>query len=327
MRADRLLSVLMLLQARGRMTARELSERLEVSERTVYRDISALGMAGIPVYAERGPGGGCMLSEGYRTNLTGLSEAEARTLVLAMASRPLKDLGMGGALDAALLKLLAALPSRVRAGAEQARQRVHVDTAGWGAPEATPHLRALEEAVWQERRVRVSYRDGVGKLAERVIEPLGLVAKASIWYLVAAVEGELRVYRVSRMRAVTPLEETFARPEIFDLAAYWEESSRRFQESWGQYPVTLRVAPELLEELPQIYGAGVQETITQAGPPDAEGWTTLALTFQTFEHARTQVLGMGRWAEVITPAELRVSIIERARDIAAFYSERATAEA
>jgi predicted DNA-binding transcriptional regulator YafY len=236
MRADRLLSVLMLLQARGRMTARELSERLEVSERTVYRDISALGMAGIPVYAERGPGGGCMLSEGYRTNLTGLSEAEARTLVLAMASRPLKDLGMGGALDAALLKLLAALPSRVRAGAEQARQRVHVDTAGWGAPEATPHLRALEEAVWQERRVRISYRDSGGKLAERVIEPLGLVAKASIWYLVAAVEGELRVYRVSRMRAVTPLDETFARLEGFDLAAYWEESSRRFQESWGAVP-------------------------------------------------------------------------------------------
>lgn len=323
MRADRLLSLLLLLQARGRMTAQELSEKLEVSERTVYRDLSALGMAGIPVYAERGPGGGCSLMEGYRTNLTGLTESEVHTLFMSGAASPLKDLGLAPAMEAALLKLLAALPKQRRGEAERARQRLHVDSAGWGRPgDAVPHLRALQEAVWQDRRVRMVYRHGKDEGRDesgRVVEPLGLVFKANIWYLVAHSAGEPRVFRVSRVADVAPLDETFERPATFDLAAYWAESSARFEASWQRYPATLRVSPELMPELHFYFSDGTHAPLEQAGPPDAAGWVTLAFTFDSFEAARTRVLGFGTLVEVIEPAELRAGVVELAASVARFY--------
>src|SRR5579884_1595719 len=185
MRADRLVSLLLLLQTRGRMTAQDLAQRLEVSERTIYRDMSALGMAGVPVYAERGPGGGCSLAHGYRTNLTGLTLDEARTLFMSGAPALLKDLGMSKALDDALLKLLAALPISQRQQAQRARERIYVDPAGWSSPdEALPYLGVVSEAVWSDRRLRLIYNRPDGEdmvLVERVVDPLGLVAKASIW--------------------------------------------------------------------------------------------------------------------------------------------------
>ncbi|WIG61601.1 MAG: Transcriptional regulator, YafY family [Ktedonobacterales bacterium] len=336
MRADRLLSLLLILQARGRTTARELAERLEVSERTVYRDLSALGIAGVPVYAERGPGG-CGLLEGYRTTLTGLSELEVRTLFLSGAARPLADLGMGSALEGALLKLLAALPARLRADAERARRRIHVDAAGWGnTDEETPFLGLLQEALWQDRCVRVTYRRGDGEVVERVMQPLGLVAKASIWYLVARTErsgdagsdngadgNEPRVYRVSRIRAAEMADARFERAGDFDLASFWAASASRFVSSWGQYPVLVRVAPDLLPNLHHYFGESIYDVIAQAGPPDGEGWTTLPLMFQTMEGARTNLLGMGAEVEVLEPPELCASIASYARAIAAFYAERA----
>lgn len=319
MRADRLLSLMLLLQARGRMTAQDLAARLEVSERTVYRDISALGMAGIPVYAERGPGGGCGLLDGFRTNLNGLSEAEVQTLLVSGVPAPLRDLGLAPALEAALLKLLAALPTQRRGEAERLRQRIHVDAAGWGrSGEAVPHLRVLQEAAWQDRRLRMQYAHD-HEVSERVVEPLGLVAKASIWYLVARSEGDRRVFRVSRVMAAEPLEETFARPEDFDLAAYWTESCARFEASWARYPVTLRVAPELLPFLPMILGDSVRPALEQAGPPDGAGWVAVSLMFESPEVARTRVLGLGTQAEVLAPAELRESVMAWAADVARFY--------
>lgn len=334
MRADRLLSLLLILQARGRTTARELAERLEVSERTVYRDLSALGIAGVPVYTERGPGGGCGLLEGYRTTLTGLSELEVRTLFLSGAARPLADLGMGSALEGALLKLLAALPARLRADAERARRRIHVDAAGWGnTGEETPFLGLLQEALWQDRCVRLTYRRGDGEVVERTMQPLGLVAKASIWYLVALTErggdadgadrNEPRVYRVSRIRAAELTDTRFERAGDFDLASFWAESASRFVSSWGQYPVLVRVAPDLLSDLHHYFGKSIYAVIAQACAPDADGWTTLPLMFQTMDGARTNLLGMGAEVEVLEPAELRASIAEYARNIAAFYIERA----
>src|SRR5438128_12227933 len=194
MRADRLLSVLLLLQVHRRLTARELAKRLEVSERTIHRDMEALSAAGFPVFAERGSGGGWMLVEGYRTNLTGLNAVEVQALFVTKPLRLLADLGLDKASDAALIKLSAALPSAHRPGAENARQRIHIDVTGWNRPdEAARFLPLLQEAVWQERRLRFTYQRGGGcDAVQRVADPLGLVAKGSIWYLVAAVDGDIR---------------------------------------------------------------------------------------------------------------------------------------
>ncbi|HLZ23282.1 MAG TPA: WYL domain-containing protein [Ktedonobacterales bacterium] len=319
MRADRLLSLMLLLQARGRMTAQDLAARLEVSERTVYRDISALGMAGIPVYAERGPGGGCGLMDGFRTSLNGLSEAEVETLLLSSVPGPLRDLGLAPALEAALLKLLAALPSTRRGEAERFRRRIHVDPAGWGrSGEAVPHLRTLQEAVWQDRRLRLTYAHD-HEVSERTVEPMGLVAKASIWYLVAQTEGETRVFRVSRVVAAEPLEATFARTEEFDLAAYWTESCARFEASWAQYPVTLRVGPDMLPYLPMILGDSVRPALEHAEPPDAAGWVAVTVMFESLEVARSRVLGLGTQVEALAPVELRESLAMWAADVARFY--------
>jgi predicted DNA-binding transcriptional regulator YafY len=320
MRADRLLSLLLLLQTRGRMTARELAERLEVSERTIYRDITALGIAGVPVYAERGPGGGCCLLDGYRTTLTGLSEAEVRTLLMSTVSRPLADLGLGPALDAALLKLLAALPSARRSEAERARQRLHVDTAGWGqGEEPVPQLRTVQEAVWQDRRLRIRYgspRD----ISERVVDPYGLVVKAGIWYLVACSDGEMRMFRVSRIQQAELLDELFARPPDFDLVAHWIEACERFEASWGRYAATLRVAPEMLDHLAAHMREGERRALEQASEPDGEGWVTVTLNFDSFEAARSRALGLGTLVEVLEPLELRAAVSDSAAQLAAFYA-------
>ena len=221
MRADRLLSLLMLLQSRGRMTARELAEQLEVSERTIYRDMEALGIAGIPVCAERGPGGGCFLIDGYQTKLTGLNEAEIRALFLFKMARPLADLGLSKALNDAMLKLSAALPAEQRSDAEQVRQRIHLDMEDWqpNAP-SVPHLQTIQEAIWHDRKLYISYEDC--KLCqEHLIEPYGLVSKANIWYVVAASAGDQRVFCVSHIRAVVLSEEHFTRPATFDLSSFW----------------------------------------------------------------------------------------------------------
>ncbi len=328
MRAERLVSIVLLLQTRGRMTAQELAQRLEVSERTIYRDLSALSLAGVPVYAERGPGGGCALVEGYRTTLTGMNEAEVRTLLISSAPGPLADLGLGGAFEAAFLKLLAAVPASHRETAERMRQRVHLDAASWGhSGEVEPHLAAIHEAVWHERRLQLTYRKSTGELVERIVDPLGLVAKASVWYLVGSVSGELRVFKVSRVRAVQLLEEPCQRPSDFDLASYWAESSARFKASWSTYPVTVRASPQFVALLPQIFGDGAFTLLERAGPPDAEGWTTLVLTFDSFDSALGRVISFGTWAEVIEPPELRAQLVRLAQQLVAFYAERELVDA
>src|ERR1051325_7154818 len=230
MRADRLLSIMLLLQIYRRLTAGELARRLEVSERTIHRDMEALSTAGVPVVAERGAGGGWALVDGYRTNLTGLNGEEIQSLFAATPSRLLSDLSLDKAADAAHVKLLAALPESSRSLAEYARERIHVDSAGWGgAEERAPHLRTIQEAVWQGRRLFIAYARGCESPdAELEVDPLGLVAKGGVWYMVAAVGGDARSYRVSRVRAARLSEEAAARPEGFDLAAFWDASVARF---------------------------------------------------------------------------------------------------
>ncbi len=320
MRADRLLSIMLLLQARGRLTARDLAERLEVSERTIHRDMAALSGAGVPVYAERGAGGGWALLDDYRTDLTGLSEAEIQALFLAAPPRLLADLGLRRAADGALIKLLAALPAISRRGAEHARQRIHVDTSGWRrSEESAPCLPTIQEAVWQGRQLRLTYRksDGDGEAVERLVDPLGLVAKGNVWYLVAGVAGESRTYRVSRISAAL-CEQPCARPPGFDLAAYWARSSAGFTARLPRYPMTLRVAPDIL---PHLAGAArsTWARVENVGLPEADGWSTVLIVGETEEEACALVLRVGAGVEVVEPPELRERVIGLAAGIVDFY--------
>ena len=318
MRADRLLSILLLLQVHRRMTAGELAKRLEVSERTIHRDMEALSAAGIPVRAERGTGGGWMLLEGYSTNLTGLNEAEIHTLFLSRPSRPLADLGLHKAAEEALIKLLAALPAMSRHNAEYARQRIYVDAAGWHAAEENiASLPLLQEAVWQERKVHLTYQRGDNATVERLADPLGLVAKGTTWYLVAAVEGEIRSFRVSRVRTVIVSGQPCVRPPDFDLAAYWTQSTTNFVANLPRYPVKVRMSPASLE---QVYHAGRYAQIERIEPADEEGWITVHLVFQTEGSACGYLLSFGPQIEILEPPELRAKVIELAESMVAFYA-------
>jgi predicted DNA-binding transcriptional regulator YafY len=318
MRADRLLSILLLLQTHRQMTARALAERLEVSERTIYRDIDALSGAGVPVSATRGKGGGCLLLDGYRTNLTGLNEAEIQTLFLTQPAHLLGDLGLRQASEAALIKLRAALPPPARRDAEYARQRILVDTAGWRQPtDPLPCLPVVQEAVWQERRLRFSYGRTETETVERLVDPLGLVAKGAMWYLIALTAGAIRTYRVARIRAATVTDEPCTRPPDFDLAAYWAESSATFVANLPRYTVTLRVAPAVL---PAVTGAGAYGRIEAIGATDTDGWTTLHLVFDIEDEACGYVFRFGTQVEILAPEALRDRVARTAADIAARYA-------
>jgi len=252
MRADRLLSILMLLQSKGRMTARNLAEQLEVSERTIYRDLEALGMAGIPIYTERGPGGGCSLLDGYQTKLTGLTEIEVRALFLLTMAAPLADLGLGKVLEEALLKLTAALPASSREQVEQVHQRFHVDTTWWyHTADAQVTLQTIQQAIWQNSKLRMVYSQDNGNWCEQNIEPYGLVAKAGVWYLVSANHIGYCVYRVSRIQSIATTGEHFARATDFDLADYWSEYCTQVEHAHPQYAIPLRLAPDEVPTFPQ----------------------------------------------------------------------------
>lgn len=324
MRADRLISILLLLQVHRRMTARDLARRLEVSERTVHRDMESLSMAGIPVYAERGVGGGWALVDEYRTNLTGLKREEIQALFLTQPHQLLADLGLEKASDAALMKLFAAIPSTNRGDAEYARQRIHIDVTGWHRPdEAITFLPLIQQAVWQERRLEITYDRGECDAVERVVDPLGLVAKGSVWYLVSSVEGEMRSYRVSRIRNARMTDEICARPEGFDLARFWEQSTARFKASLPRYAATVRVSPEIF---PRLGFAGRFARIEKTSEPDEEGWRTVDIRFDAEEIACEYVLGFGPQIEVIEPESLGEKVTEMARSVIDFYEQRTDAK-
>ncbi|MCZ7544519.1 MAG: YafY family transcriptional regulator [Anaerolineae bacterium] len=325
MRADRLLSMLMLLQTRGRMTAQQLADELEVSVRTIYRDIEALSVAGVPVYAERGPGGGCALLDSYRTNLTGLTDDEARALFMLSIPAPLADLGVSQALQGALRKLAAALPDARRAEEERARQRIHLDSTPWfQQEEPTPCLQTIHQAVWEDRKLHITYRLPFETHVAWLVEPYGLVAKASTWHLVGAVTshpaGNVRAFRVADILEARLDAATFARPVGFDLAAFWRAWRAGYAGSRPCYRVTLRVAPALAPLLPRYFGAQIEAQRAHAAS-DAEGWVTLTVAFESLEAARDRILGFGRAVEVLEPEPLRRSVTDFARQIVAFYDE------
>ena len=328
MRADRLLSIMMLLQARGRMTAQELAAELEVSVRTIYRDLDALSMAGVPVYAERGPGGGCVLLDTYRTTLTGLTQDEMRALYMLSDPAPLAELGVDQELKAALRKLSAALPATRRHVEERVRQRIHLDPEGWfESREPVPHLSTIQQALWQDRRLIIVYQLMFGTRAEWMVEPYGLVAKANVWHVVCGRKGSIRVYRVSRVLSASLLDETCERPAGFDLPAFWQAWCAAAAENRPAYLVTARVSPELVGWLPHYFGETIGEQIARAqararaGPPDAGGWLTVTLPFESLEAARDRILGFGRAVEVLAPMALRRSVVDHAAQIVDLYTE------
>jgi predicted DNA-binding transcriptional regulator YafY len=323
MRADRLLSILLLLQVHRRLTARDLANRLEVSERTILRDMDALGSAGVPVTAERGVGGGWSLVEGYRTELTGLNEDEAQALALSIPPRLLSDLKLGRAAEGALLKLLAGLPALLRHRADEARRKIHVDVGGWASsPEAIPHLQIVQEAVWQDRRLEISYGGRGGRpdqedcAVHRLVDPLGLVAKGSAWYLAGRVDGDVRAYRISRIQAARMMDARCVRPEGFDLAAWWEQSQKDFRANLPRYPATLRVHPETVWRLP--YG-GRFARVEKVGEADEEGWVKVDMRFQFEEEAAEFVLSFGPKVEVVDPPVLKERVLDLARSVLAFH--------
>jgi predicted DNA-binding transcriptional regulator YafY len=305
MRATRLVSLLLLLQLRGQLTATELAGHFEVSVRTIHRDVEALVAAGVPVEAVRGPAGGYRLAGGYRTKLTGLTAAEAEALFVAPT--PAAELGLGGVLTNARLKILSALPPELQERATRAERYFHLDTRGWFRAEDTvPHLPTIAAATWQGRRLSARYREG-RRVVRRTLDPLGLVLKGGAWYLVARRSVGMRVYRVSRFASVRMREEGFERPEGFDLAAYWDESSRAFEASRRRIEIKIRASDLVRRFLPQ----------------DARGEAGVFIVgFESLEEAFRELLKFGPDAEVLEPAELRQRIAANALEVASLYDVR-----
>jgi predicted DNA-binding transcriptional regulator YafY len=318
MRADRLISIVLLLQANGRLTAENLAHRLEVSQRTILRDMDALSTAGVPVVAERGTGGGWRLIDGYETKLTGLTPAEIRSLFLARPPVLLAELGIKEAADAAWLKLRAALPVGVREQAEFVRQRVLIDSRNWrDAAESLTSLPFILESLWSGLRLKFIYEKADGESSEREVDPLGLVARANRWYLVAANGDERRTYRVSRIRSAEILTESCARPKDFDLAAYWEASTNRFREHLPRYDATFLVTHAVLPWV--CYRSWrILEQVT------AGDRVRVSLRFDAPEEAQQFALAGGAEVEVVAPQELREYVIAAAEAIVAAYASSAT---
>ncbi|HYH32416.1 MAG TPA: WYL domain-containing protein [Pseudonocardia sp.] len=306
MRASRLVTLLFTLQRLRGATAAELARELEVSERTVYRDVAALSAAGVPLWTEPGRGGGIRLVDGWRTRLDGLTAQEAAAIFAVGAPQVLAELGMSAALAGAQAKLLATLPAELREHARSVAQRFHLDAPGWfHTPQQVTQLAAVAEGVWDQQRLRIRYRRRSDEV-ERTVDPLGLVLKAGTWYVAAGVDGAVRTYRVDRIAAAEPTGERFARPDDFDLAAWWEGAAGRFESQLLRARVRLRVGPRGLKILPHTadHDAALK-AIAQAGAPDADGWRELELDVESIEVAAGQLTALGGEVEALDPEELR----------------------
>jgi predicted DNA-binding transcriptional regulator YafY len=317
-RADRLIRLVLLLQARGQTTAADLARELEVSVRTVYRDLEALSAAGVPVCAEAGPGGGCRLLDGYRFPLRGLRPEEAEALLILGVPGALRELGLEGAATAAHRQI------RVTAGTD-ARPLVHLDMPRWfRGHEEVPHLRSLAEALRRQRRLALDYRRGDGRpdpAPGRVVGPLGLVNKAGTWYLVAAARGgRAAVFRVGRIGSARVLAEPFERPAGFELAAFWARWSAEFVTSRPRLPVRLRASPAALAAFGEVFGEGGADAADAALPPDGRGWREVTLSFEHELAAAHRLAGFGGQVEILSPPSVRERLVATAQEILERYS-------
>ena len=320
MRADRLISIVMLLQTCERMTADELSKEMEVSPRTIYRDITALNMAGIPIYSDRGPGGGIALLESYRTSLTGMSEDEAKALFMMSIPQALVDLGYGQKLKSALLKLVVAMPAGQQMMQVHTQQRIYLDSTPWTQKdEPAPHIGIIHQAVWQDKLVRLVYQGNFDTQIEAEIVPLGLVAKMNTWYLVGMDRGYVRVIKIADILRVEPLNQGFTRDEEFDLASFWKDWCKASRERRSVYTVQIKAAPELCSKLHLYLGEVAKYTISESEPADSKGWRVVTILFENFFRARESILNFGNAAEVLEPEALKFSVIDFAKQIIDFY--------
>jgi predicted DNA-binding transcriptional regulator YafY len=319
-RASRLLSILILLQMRGRMSAEALAAEFEVSVRTIYRDIDELSAAGVPVYAERGRAGGFELMDGYRTRLTGFTQAEAEALLLAGVGGAARDLGLGGELAMAELKLLASLPPDAGASAQRVAQRFHLDSVNWyRRAEPADLLPAIAAAVWSDRRIRVRY-ESWKDIVERTLCPLGLVLKAGAWYLVALAEGQARTYRVSNIQELSVAEESFERPRKFDLARYWRLWARDFEARLLRERAVVKLSPAGLKLLRDVSEVAAEAAESSKRPCRPDGWIRAEIPIEGVEHAARQLLRLGADAQVLEPEALRERVAAHVRALADLYA-------
>lgn len=317
MRADRLISILLLLQNKSKLTTRELALELEVTERTIHRDMEALSAAGIPVVAERGKAGGWRLLKQYRTNLTGLKADEIKSLLISPSFQLLTDLGLTKNWYEARQKILASIPSSLQQNANDIWNRIHVDTSAWRqSTEKMESFKVLQQAIWEDRILQIKYERADGECVERVVNPLGLVAKGSTWYLIALSNGKIRNYRASRMRSALLMSETFTRPNDFDLAQYWNNSTQEFIKSLPKYLADVEVSPSIVHRI-KFSGRFVQ--IVKIDSPLENGWIPIKLCFDTEQEAQLYILGFGNQIKTLRPNTLKQNIYDMARAVIDFY--------
>ena len=323
MRADRLLSILMTLQLRARTTAGELAEQLEVSERTIYRDIEALERCGVPIFTDRGRSGGFRLVGGYQTKLTGLSGEEAGALPFSQVGVAASALGFEVAAEAARLKVFAALPALGRERAVRASERFHLDPAEWyQRPPTPPCLRTLASALWADQAVAIDYESWRGR-KPRVVEPLGLALKAGAWYMVARSRKRYAIYRVESIHSIRVLPQRKVQRRNFHLAQVWQQEVLRFEASLRRERATVRVYDTAMSRISRL-GADAAEAI-RAAKPDLEGRRSATIWIESVQHAAGLLLGFDSDIEVLSPETLRQELAMRARRVAALYRRAAEA--
>lgn len=312
MRADRLLSIILLLQTRGKMTAKALAEELEVSRRTILRDIAALSFSGVPVYSEGGHGGGIALVEEYRTTLTGLNTLEVQSLFVSSNNDALRDVGLGDAGERLLLKLLAALPNTQHSTADHIRQRLMIDpTWWWHDASISPFWDDIQKAVYEDRLIEVEYENFDGKITQRLLAPYSLVCKSSVWYLLAERDEELRTYRVTRIHSVRLLDRSFSRRPDFDLPTYWRTHTQNLEKFSSGYHCILRVHPDRISFIKTLM-PGRWEMVDDA---EDKGWKTISLSMDSDLQAKMLVFGLSGFVEILEPGELKKAVAAQAREI------------
>jgi len=309
----------MLLETRGRMSARALADALEVSLRTLYRDVDQLTLAGVPIYAERGRSGGFRLLEGWKTTLTGLTPSEAQAVFLSGLAEPAAQLGLGAQVEAAQLKLLSALPPALRGDAQRISSRLHLDPVEWfREAESVPHLATVAAAVWDERQLTIHYQSWKAK-ARRTVNPLGLVLKAGAWYLVAATDDQPRTYRISKIGAVETLEARSRRPRKFDLARFWSESIRRFERELHQGTAVVLATPAGLEGLRYLSSTVARALAGVRAPRGPDGRVRVSIPVESIETTTGQLLRLSPEVEALEPAALRESMRLRLQQACRLY--------
>lgn len=317
MRASRLLSILMVLQMRGRVSAAALAREFEVSERTIYRDVDALSASGVPIYAETGRNGGISLHEGYRTRLTGLTPGEAAALPLAGLSHVARDLGVSTDAAAAQLKMLASLPADSGATAQRISACFHVDPVPWyHRSEDLACLPTLASAVWRERRIEIAYESWKGAVRRR-LDPLGLVQKGGLWYLVAAEREQVRIYRVSNIQQLNVLDLPATRPKRFDLSRHWKTWTDAFEERLMRERARVLISEEGLRILRAVMPAAAEVAEATCVPSDKPGWFTAAFPFETPDYSARQILRLGTEMQVLAPDALRHAVLREAQAVVA----------